>query len=201
MEEEVLRELAMSSDVEGMRRSIAAGADVNKPLQKNRTVLMSAALKGQDEAVRFLVEVGAEVNSTNSDGETALMLAAMRDHFGCVELLLQHQADPTIRNSKGQIAFDLCPPTSKSRTLLAQADQAPEIEGHTPPLIIQETTRDYQAAARRVVLPTDVVLEIGSAAGITTDMLSRMVKDCIGVDSSAFEINSARARFPHIEVH
>jgi hypothetical protein len=55
-------------------------------------------------------------------------------------------------------------------------------EGKGCPIIVKGTTAEYRRTIQKVALPTDIAVEIGSAAGITTIILARICKRVIGVD-------------------
>ncbi len=77
-------------DIEGVRRAIKAGANVNQQNDAGETALMFAALKGHLEIVRELLKVPEiEVNKKNRDGNTALMFAAFKGHSEIVQELLK----------------------------------------------------------------------------------------------------------------
>ena len=67
-------------------------------------------------------------------------------------------------------------------------------EGLGCPVIVRGTTQEYRRVLAQVVMPNDVCVEIGSAAGITT---LQMAKTCtqvvIGVDASPGEVEGAIA--------
>ena len=70
------------------------------------------------------------------------------------------------------------------------------------PLVVCATTRGYREMVRREVSAGDVVLEVGSAAGVTTSMLAGLVADgcCVGIDNNPKEVRAARARFPDLDL-
>ena len=55
-------------------------------------------------------------------------------------------------------------------------------EGKGCPIIVKGTTAEYRRTIQKVALSTDIAVEIGSAAGITTIILARICKRVIGVD-------------------
>src|SRR5438309_9910301 len=78
-----------------------AKADVNAPLVRGETPLMSVADKGNIEAVRLLLDRGADVNVRESKGgQSALMWAVAGRHAEIVKLLVERGADVRAR-SKG----------------------------------------------------------------------------------------------------
>ena len=67
------------------------------------------------------------------------------------------------------------------------------------PMVVAETTDDFRACAQRLVEASDVVLEVGCADGITTDLISKYCRDVVGIDLAAGVIAKARARYPGID--
>jgi len=55
-------------------------------------------------------------------------------------------------------------------------------EGKGCPIIVKGTTVEYRKTIQKLARRTDIAVEIGSAAGITTVILSRICKRVIGVD-------------------
>lgn len=80
-----------AGDLEGLRRSLAAGADAKAADERGVTALMYAARYGGIEAMRLLLAHGADVNATSEAGGTALMAAA--GELDKAKLLLEHGAD------------------------------------------------------------------------------------------------------------
>ena len=52
------------------------------------------------------------------------------------------------------------------------------------PFIVAEDVREYREIARNCLKDTDVVIEIGCAGGVTTDIISECCADTVGVDLS-----------------
>lgn len=71
-----------------VRLLIAAGADINKPFEKDdQTVLMRSVQTGDADMVRFYLEAGARVTDKDDKGRTAETLAKRGGHDEIVELL------------------------------------------------------------------------------------------------------------------
>lgn len=89
-------------DVERVRSSIKAGANLNHNSKYYATPLMMAVLRGQYEIVKELLKAGAKVNyrlnSGITEGETALMSAADIGDAEMIRLLLDAGADINAHN-------------------------------------------------------------------------------------------------------
>ena len=59
-------------DIEGVKRHLADGADVNAKNDFGSTPLIAAALKGHKEIAELLISEGADVNAKNDRGQTPL---------------------------------------------------------------------------------------------------------------------------------
>jgi SAM-dependent methyltransferase len=63
------------------------------------------------------------------------------------------------------------------------------------PIHAVSSTQEFRAAIKRTVGPADVVLEVGCADGVTTEIISKFAADVVGVDIAAAVVAKARARF------
>jgi len=89
-----------------VQKTLAAGADPNKPVETGNTALSTAAFHGQLDVMRLLLEKGAKVNATNEDGNTPLHVAAFMGRTEIVQLLLAKGASVTQRNGRRETAID-----------------------------------------------------------------------------------------------
>lgn len=64
-------------------------------------------------------------------------------------------------------------------------------EGAGCPVLARGTTAEYRRALAWVVRPSDIAVEIGSAAGVTTIQLARKCTRAIGVDMSPSQVAGA----------
>src|SRR5262245_30784549 len=90
-------------DVEGVRRELAAGVDVDALNGRaangdgGNTALWFAAqgpAPGGLEIAQLLIQAGAQINRPCEQGRTALHMAAAWGHLEVVQLLLENGADP-----------------------------------------------------------------------------------------------------------
>ena len=72
---------------------IKAGADINEPCEKGRTLLMEAAYKGHDQVVHELIRAGASVTAKDNKQQTALHIAIWEGHPSVVQILVEAGAD------------------------------------------------------------------------------------------------------------
>ena len=98
---------ACDGHVEGIRRLVEAGADVNAQDQGGTTPLHSVAHKGHMDVMKVLVELGADVNALNRDGATPLHCAAHQGHMDAVSVLVEEGADAHAQNQNGATPLHL----------------------------------------------------------------------------------------------
>ena len=113
---------------------ITAGADVNRLVTNNRTVLMQAAECGADSYVHILIKEGADVNSMDTSGDTALILAARNGHAASVSTLIDSGADVNLAATVNEYtALGAAVWTGKhgSAELLLKAGADVNISGHS----------------------------------------------------------------------
>ncbi|MDA8016867.1 MAG: ankyrin repeat domain-containing protein [Thermoanaerobaculia bacterium] len=73
---------------------LAAGADVNRPVEEGFTPLMSAVTMGNARISRQLLDAGAKTRLKNADGDTALDLAEAAGFEKLAETLRKHKPKP-----------------------------------------------------------------------------------------------------------
>jgi len=89
---------AGEGDLDGVKRLIQEGVDVNRSNDSNVTALYCACREGHTKVARYLLDSGA----SNNDGANPVIAAIANNHYQCVKLLLQHKANVNFRNFKGQ---------------------------------------------------------------------------------------------------
>ena len=87
-----LLEAAEEGDVQGINDLLAAGADVNAPVDGDGSALIVAARRGRVDIVRLLLDRGADPNLGVEGDGSAIIMAAREGHIPVVELLLQRGA-------------------------------------------------------------------------------------------------------------
>lgn len=93
-------------DIPALQKSIADGADINRPGASGDNALMLAAVENDAEIVDILIQAGADLNRKNRHGATALILAAAVNADKTVTQLLDAKANPFIRDRQGKTALD-----------------------------------------------------------------------------------------------
>lgn len=97
--EELLFQLSLDGDLEGVTASLEAGTNVNAMDVDGRTALMFAAFNGHSEVVLMLLEKGAVLDGRDQMGRTALLYAATGPFPETVRILLDKGAEPNIVDS------------------------------------------------------------------------------------------------------
>ena len=95
-------ELTEDNDIEGVRRAIEEGVDINI----QNTILMIATYNNHSQIVELLIKKGVDINFQNECGETALMMAIESQKPKMVKLLLKVGADKNIKNRDGKTALN-----------------------------------------------------------------------------------------------
>ena len=88
-----LHEVARNGDVEGLKRYLDQGANLEQPDETGETLLISAALAGQSAVVEILIAKGANIHAQNHNGLTALHGSAYAGHLDVAVLLIKSGAD------------------------------------------------------------------------------------------------------------
>lgn len=93
---------ARDGDIERVRQSIDAGADVDATEADGSTALLWAAYQSDLEMVRMLLAAGADPNAANSFGITPLMQASRYGATPVIEALLDGGADLAAAATDGE---------------------------------------------------------------------------------------------------
>ncbi|ORX85501.1 hypothetical protein K493DRAFT_319955 [Basidiobolus meristosporus CBS 931.73] len=67
------------------------------------------------------------------------------------------------------------------------------------PITVTENVDEYRRLMREILKPEDVVLELGSAQGVSASIMSKYCKEVVGVDKSLLQHAAAVERFPASE--
>ena len=102
-----LHRLVASSDIDGLKAALAAGANANARDARGWSALMHAANKGYVLMVAPLLMAGADVNLRAPDGATALFIAALHGHSEIVAALIKAEADTRVKGPGGKTAADV----------------------------------------------------------------------------------------------
>ena len=104
---DALHRAARAGDIEGLKRALAAGVDVDARDGRGWTALMHAVNQGWTLLVPVLLQGAAVVDMRAPDGATALFMAAVHGHTEIAALLMKAGADISIRGPQGQTAVDV----------------------------------------------------------------------------------------------
>ena len=105
--DDALYRAAKAGDLNGLKASLEAGADINQLDKKGWTALMHAVNNSKVLVVEALVEAGADLDVRAADGATALFMSAVLGDPQIVALLMKAGADISIRGPKGKTAVDV----------------------------------------------------------------------------------------------
>ena len=128
--ETVLHFLAVEDFVDGVRRLIEWGADVNLPNRLGDPPLVDCVILGNEPLVEILLRHGATPNVVHrSTRGTPLHIAVANGHVGIVRRLLAAGADPRARDDLGDTVLDVVPTRPDQReaivAILAEFGVAP----------------------------------------------------------------------------
>ncbi|MCY4404573.1 MAG: ankyrin repeat domain-containing protein [Candidatus Poribacteria bacterium] len=93
---------ARLGDLDGIKRYLAEGADINELSEQTQLSPLSwATLMGKKEAAELLLQLGADVNVRQEDGGTPLHIAVFLGRVELAELLIKEGADVNAKNRGG----------------------------------------------------------------------------------------------------
>lgn len=94
---------ARTGDLDGIKRYLSEGTDINElSPETNISALSWATMMGEGEVVKLLIEHGADLNVRQEDGGTPLHIAVTLGRAEIAELLIKKGADVTAKNRGGQ---------------------------------------------------------------------------------------------------
>lgn len=95
---------ARIGDLDGIKRYLSEGADINElSPETNISALSWATMMGEMEAAKLLIERGANLNVRQEDGGTPLHIAVTLGRAEIAELLITEGADVDAKNRGGQV--------------------------------------------------------------------------------------------------
>lgn len=95
---------ARTGDLDGIKRYLAEGADINElSPETNISPLSWATMMGHAKAAELLLQLGADVNVRQEDGGTPLHIAASLGRAEIAELLIKEGADVNAKNRGGGV--------------------------------------------------------------------------------------------------
>ena len=102
-----LRSAVRAGSVDGVKKAIANGANVNAKGYRSYGSLVKpplhyAAQYGHKEIVQLLISKGANVKAKTDDGRTPLHSAAAKEHKDIAELLIEKGADVNAKSNEGK---------------------------------------------------------------------------------------------------
>ncbi len=122
-------EAVSNNDVETARRMIAAGADVNAPIDGHNYSILTACCNGNYELVRLLVESGADVNVRDKYGSTPL-LECDAYYPEIIKLLLDSGAQVNERDNENNTPLLFAAMTGKPESVKLLIDAGAHINVH-----------------------------------------------------------------------
>lgn len=98
---------ADKGDLQGIKRALQNGADVDFRDDEGETALIEATEAGNLAAVKHLVKAGAKLNLQDEEGETALHEAIEEDQIQIAKFLVKSGARANLKDKAGKTAKDL----------------------------------------------------------------------------------------------
>lgn len=101
---EILEKIVFENNLEGLKKEIENGTDVNMQNKYGWTPLHIAIRRDRRDMVSYLLEKGADIDRVDGVGWTPLMEAVMDDMPELCAFLIEKGADVSIANGRGGTA-------------------------------------------------------------------------------------------------
>ena len=121
---DALHRAVLKGNIDGLKATLEAGADVNARDGRGWTALMHAANKGYKLMVGPLLKAKANPDIQAADGATALFMATVHGHSEIIELLVKAGTDIWIKGPKGKTVVDVA--ESRRDSAVFRALRVPE---------------------------------------------------------------------------
>jgi len=147
-----LIERVFTNDIDGLRDSLAQGADPNKRSGDGRTPLIHAAIDGKLAVAKLLLDHGADVNAQDGLGYSALHYSAQNYLLEMAALLIAHGAKVDAEDNHGNTPLARAAFDSKGRGALisillkAGADRNHRNRHGQTPLNLAQLIANYNVA-------------------------------------------------------
>jgi hypothetical protein len=127
-----LLEATKNGQMNGIKRSLDQGADIDARDSNTDTALILAASSGNAEIIKLLITMGADINAKNKNGDTALILAASKGLTEGVKILIDKGADPGTKRNDGKTALMMAQ-ANKHKGVVDLLEPKKEINDSPPP--------------------------------------------------------------------
>ena len=88
-----------------------------------------------------------------------------------------------------------------SAVMVRKGRSASRITNDRSPIIVCSTTKEYRYQVHCICRPTDCVLEVGSAHGVTCKLISGRTKDVVGIDIQKALVEESNQKFPALHFY
>ena len=88
-----ISKLAKIGDIDGVKRAIKSGVDIDDKDYRGHSALSCAIIKDQIEIVKILIENGADINNAEDTGHSALYCTIARDQTEMAKILIESSMD------------------------------------------------------------------------------------------------------------
>lgn len=96
-----------AGDLEGVKKMLQEGMDINLLDSSEDTLLMRASKNGDEKMASLLLQAGSDVNFQNKQGQTALMRAVQFEKIEMIKYLILKGARLDLKDNNGQTALNM----------------------------------------------------------------------------------------------